>query len=108
MKLVRFSLIIVCVLVLSCSKKEENQTILSSPDSNIKVEFGLNLNGEAIYQVTYKNEDVVKTSTLGFDLKNAPLLTGNFEITNAVDSSVSLPLGLNRNGGLYHILLLSY
>jgi len=87
MKLVRFSLIIVCVLVLSCSKKEENKTILSSPDSNIKVEFGLNLNGEPTYEVTYKNENVIKTSSLGFDLKDAPSLKGNFEIINVLSSS---------------------
>ncbi|WP_372792996.1 glycoside hydrolase family 97 protein [Lutibacter sp.] len=87
MKLVKFSLIIVCFLAISCSKKEENQTILSSPDSNIKVEFSLNLNGEPIYQVAYKNEEVIKTSTLGFDLKDAPSLKGNFEIISAVPSS---------------------
>ena len=87
MKLVKFSLIVVCVLAISCSKKEENQTILSSPDSTIKVEFNLNSNGEPIYQVTHKNEEVIKTSTLGFDLKDAASLKGNFEIINAASSS---------------------
>ena len=87
MKLVWFSLIVVCVLLISCIKNEENQTILSSPDSTIKVEFGLNLNGVPTYQVTYKKEEVIKLSTLGFDLKGAPSLNGNFEIINAVSNS---------------------
>ncbi len=97
MKLVKFSLIVVCVLAISCSKKEENQTILSSPDSTIKVEFSLNLNGDPIYQVLYKNEEVIKTSTLGFDLKDAPSLKGNFEIlnteTNSFNETWEMPWG---------------
>jgi len=87
MKIVRFSLVVVCVFLISCIKKEANQSILSSPDSNIILEFGLNLNGVPTYQVTYKKEEVIKASTLGFDLKEAPSLNGNFEIINAVSNS---------------------
>ncbi len=42
---------------------------LTSPDGNFKMNFKLNEEGIATYDLTYKNQLVVKTSSLGFELQ---------------------------------------
>ena len=81
----KLSAIFLSILLLSCSKKNNRQTTVASPDGNVKVEFKLTEKGEPTYLVTFKNKEVIKTSTLGgFDLKDMDLLKDNFEIVNAV------------------------
>ncbi|MGJ5642553.1 glycoside hydrolase family 97 protein [Formosa sp. S-31] len=43
---------------------------LKSPDGDLNMHFELNANGTPTYQLTYKNKQVIKTSTLGLELKN--------------------------------------
>ncbi len=47
------------------------QTV-SSPNGEIKINFSLTDNGEPMYEVAYKEKNVVNPSKLGFMLKNTP------------------------------------
>ncbi|MEP6261208.1 MAG: glycoside hydrolase family 97 protein [Gillisia sp.] len=56
--------------------------IVHSPDSNIKVEFSLDKEGKPFYKVFHKDRAVINNSYMGFDLKDAPSLSSNFEVVN--------------------------
>ncbi len=62
------------------------QTI-TSPDKDISLTFALNKNGEPTYNLTYKGKDVVKTSKLGLELKDAPNLMDGFTIADTNTST---------------------
>jgi len=87
MKYIKIYIVLVSVLISSCTKKQEIQTTITSPDNNVEVAFNLNENGTPTYKVSYKNEAVIKPSTLGFEIKDQPALSQNFEITNSEISS---------------------
>ena len=60
---------------------------LTSPNQDLKMKFSLNENGTPVYQLTYKDQEVIKPSTLGLELKNDDLsLMNSFEI---VDTKMS-------------------
>ena len=46
-----------------------NAQKLTSPDGNFIMNFSLNQEGAPVYELTYKNEAVIKPSTLGLELK---------------------------------------
>ena len=84
----KLSAVFLGILLFSCSKKSEWQTNIASPNENVKVEFNLTEKGAPTYLVTFKNKDVIKTSTFGgFDLKDMASLKENFEIINATTSN---------------------
>ena len=83
MKFLKITFILISLVFYSCSKKNA----IASPDNDVKVEFKLSDTGIPTYQVTYKNETIIKTSTLGFDLKDVPPLRDNFEVVNSIASS---------------------
>ncbi|MBK5208109.1 MAG: glycoside hydrolase family 97 protein [Flavobacteriaceae bacterium] len=86
----KFSIVLVSIMLFSCSKKNNWQTAVASPDSTVKVEFNLTEKGEPTYLVTFKNKEVIKKSILGsFDLKDRASLKENFEIINATKSNFS-------------------
>jgi len=87
MNYLKISTLVISILLFSCSEKKEVQVTISSPDNNVEVAFNLNENGTPTYKVSYKNEAVIKPSTLGFEIKNQPKLSQNFEITNSEISS---------------------
>jgi len=58
---------------------------LKSPNGQFNMSFELK-EGVPLYQLTYKGKVVVKESTLGFELKNAPALRDGFTISH-VDRS---------------------
>ncbi len=79
----KFSTIIIIILsfsFVSCAQKTTNETEISSPNNKINLQFILSPKGELSYMVTYKNEVVIDTSYLGFDLKDQPALKDGFEI----------------------------
>lgn len=71
------------VLLMSCTQK--NTLKIESPNSNAGVVFSI-VDNRPYYSVSYKGNDVVLQSALGFELKDAAPLMENFEI---VDSEVS-------------------
>ena len=62
-----------------------DQTI-KSPDKNIQINFQI-LEGTPIYNVLYKDNEVIATSTLGFEFQNNDLFVSNFEIAEIKHSS---------------------
>ena len=56
MKLLKFSILLLSLGVLSCTSSNKTETKITSPDDSLAVEFILTDKGEPTYQVTYKNE----------------------------------------------------
>ena len=61
--IVTFCLILLTIHLLWAQK-------IQSPDGKLSLTFNLIDKGEPSYQLTYKNQEVIKTSKLGFELKN--------------------------------------
>ena len=59
---------LVAVLFIVAGFAQEKTTI-TSPNKNIVLNFWLNENGTAMYEVTYKSRPVILPSALGFELK---------------------------------------
>lgn len=81
--------IIACALLffltLSCSMNQK--TSVSSPDDDITLHFSLSPEGSSRYSVTANGVTVIDTSSLGYEFKGQPSLTGNLEITSVEKAS---------------------
>ncbi|WP_303318448.1 glycoside hydrolase family 97 protein [Flavivirga abyssicola] len=69
------------IFLMSCTS-ETIKTDVKSPNENVQVRFFLSEQGEPHYIVHYKNEKVIDTSKMSFELKEAPPLHDNFNIIN--------------------------
>ncbi|MDO4880553.1 MAG: glycoside hydrolase family 97 protein [Capnocytophaga sp.] len=58
------------------------QQTQTSPDGNVKMIFGLNEIGKPYYKVWYKNQEIIKESFLGLELKNTTNFISDFQIKN--------------------------
>ena len=85
MKYLKFTTVLVTIAFFSCSQNEAINS--TSPDKNIKVDVILSEKGELTYKITHKNNEVIKTSKLGFDFEGIPSLKEDFEILKAPNSS---------------------
>ena len=56
---------------------------LQSPDKNLTMTFSLTANGTPIYELSYKNKPVIKTSKLGIETKDVTSFTEGFSIKNS-------------------------
>lgn len=77
------TVITICISFLGLQAQE-----LTSPNGDLKMKFSLQENGTPAYQLFYKGEEVIKTSTLGLELKDdeASLMNG-FEISDSKTSN---------------------
>ncbi|OIQ30093.1 MAG: alpha-glucosidase [Bacteroidetes bacterium MedPE-SWsnd-G2] len=66
----------------SCEKEQTAKLNVSSPNKDLEIHFQLNKKGAPFYQVYRKNEVLIDTSFLGFELINQLPLTSNFEVSN--------------------------
>jgi len=55
---------------------------LLSPDGKLELQFGLNRQGEPVYELKLDGESIIKPSKLGFEIKNQEPLTKGFELKN--------------------------
>lgn len=55
------------------------QTV-TSPNGNLSLTFKLTATGEPTYELSYKNKAVIKTSKMGFEIKDQPELKSGFKI----------------------------
>ena len=78
---IRFLLIVICVSLSSCGIKPE--TVLVSPDEKIFLEFSLDENGKPFYEVVFKQDTIIKKSSLGFDFQDSKSFSDNFEVVNS-------------------------
>lgn len=81
-----YSILIIAVTILSCNNSQLNTTV-TSPNEFVKVDFFISDKGEPTYVVNYKNEKVIDTSKMGFDLKASSPLSENFKIINVKAST---------------------
>ncbi|MGB5378934.1 glycoside hydrolase family 97 protein [Muriicola sp.] len=63
----------------SCSMQTES--LLSSPNEQIRVKFSLTEAGTPQYEVFYKEKPVILSSSMGFEFKDQPPLNKGFRIT---------------------------
>lgn len=76
--LIVLSSIVFSLTIISCGTMESE---ISSPDGKLAISF-LILDGQPAYTLTASGKTVIDTSRLGFELKDAPALKRNFEITD--------------------------
>ncbi len=80
MKLRVFIVFVCSVLFVSFGNSQE----LRSPNGEMAMQFSLQDNGKPTYQLTYKNQEVIKSSHLGLELKDdAKSLLDDFEIVDS-------------------------
>lgn len=68
----------------SCGDKHET---LSSPSGNIRLTFDLAKGGQPAYSVVFDDEEIIKPSTLGFELLDGSRIAEGFKIDNVVRTS---------------------
>lgn len=78
----------------------QSQT-LQSPDKNLTMTFSLTANGTPIYELSYKNKPVIKTSKLGIETKDVTSFIEGFSIksskTNTFDETWQPVWGEQKN-----------
>jgi len=68
------------LLVLFFALSAAAQTV-TSPNGNLSLKFQLSPSGEPVYELSYNKKTVIKTSKMGFELKDHPELKSGFKIT---------------------------
>jgi len=93
-----FSAVLASLLIVSCEPQSDTSSV-TSPDKHIEIEFFL-ADSRPGYRVFYKDEGVIDSSMLGFELQGAESLVDGFEITNTKSGSFSetweMPWGEQR------------
>ena len=74
-KLIAFGVMLCALLPVSAEETE-----LSSPDGNVKMNFFLSEKGRPTYTLDYKGRNVIKPSGLGFEIKYTSPLLENFTV----------------------------
>ena len=90
------SSIAVALAMIACSapQSEElvSQEILKSPDGNLEMVFGISEDGTPTYSLNYKDESVILTSGLGFELRGTVKATElQFESDGTIGKEDALP-----------------
>ncbi|TRX22215.1 glycoside hydrolase family 97 protein [Flavobacterium franklandianum] len=62
--------------------------VITSPNKNLSLQFELTTNGVPSYQLSYKDKSVIKPSTLGIEIKDAPSFMDGFSLTDSAQSLV--------------------
>lgn len=78
---IKFLLIVICVSFSSCWSEPE--TFLVSPDEKIALEFSLDKSGKPFYEVVFKQDTIIKKSSLGFDFEDSNSFLDDFEVINS-------------------------
>lgn len=91
-------LTILTLFSISCSPGIIKKTMsVSSPDGSNKIDFLLNAEGKAFYFVDHKNQRVIDTSGMGFDVKGQEAIGSGLKVTgtrhSTKDETWELPWG---------------
>jgi hypothetical protein len=100
--------IIICFLciiaIFSCKSPMEDQEqnlSISAPSDELSLMFFTTKDGKACYTLSFKGNTVIDTSSLGFEFKDAPLLSNGLKITKhekrRVDETWEMPWGEQRS-----------
>ena len=60
---------------------------ITSPNGQLQLNFSVNVQGEPIYELSYKGKAVIKPSKLGLELKDAPGLMNGFTLADTKTST---------------------
>lgn len=94
------SLLAFSLVLISCSKKEEIVTNLSSPDGKTEINFQINDKGNPMYTVSYEGSSIIDTSFISFDFKDQASLGENLMIlsseTNTLNETWDMQWGEQR------------
>ncbi|GGD45983.1 glycoside hydrolase family 97 protein [Muriicola marianensis] len=86
---------VLILLITGCSVSPD--TVVESPDGEIRVAFNLNDAGAPAYEVFYKDQPVILSSSMGFDFKEMPSLKEGLKILdinfNSEDKTWPMPWG---------------
>lgn len=77
----------IITLLICCSLQIVVAQQVQSRSEDITLDFLLNAQGEPVYQVTYKDKEVIKPSKLGISLKDMPQLTSGFRVLRTESGS---------------------
>ncbi len=86
MKRLKFAIALCLSTLISGAFAGQQQ--LNSPNGELTLNFEVSTKGEPTYSLTYKNQDVIKPSKLGLELKNRADLMNGFTIAE-VDNSTT-------------------
>lgn len=87
-KIKKMKLFILTLTVLFSTINITSGQELKSPNGEFSMQFSLKEDGTPTYQLSYKNKEIIKPSTLGLKLKNDDLsLIKSFKIANTNQSS---------------------
>jgi glucan 1,4-alpha-glucosidase len=86
-KILKILLVVLISFSVACNTVMEHKTEVLSPDGKVKISFNLDAEGVPAYAVSYKNDKVIKPSTLGFNFEKMPSLTNGFTILNTETAS---------------------
>ena len=75
---------ILLALLMSTAAMAES---ITSPNGLLKLNFSVNAQGEPVYELSYKDKEVIKPSKLGLELKDDPGLMNGFTLTDAKTST---------------------
>ncbi|MXV52256.1 glycoside hydrolase family 97 protein [Pedobacter sp. HMF7647] len=81
----RKSLLFIVLSIISSAMLKAQ--VITSPDKNLTLKFELQSNGVPSYQLTYKNKQVIKPSTLGIETKDVPSFLDGFTISKTEQST---------------------
>jgi hypothetical protein len=76
----RYILPLLVILLNACSKENKKIFEVTSPNSELVMNFNVNTKGQPFYTVAFNNKKVVDTSYLGFEFTNAEQLKDSFKI----------------------------
>ncbi|HEY0898907.1 MAG TPA: glycoside hydrolase family 97 protein [Sphingobacteriaceae bacterium] len=62
--------------------------VITSPDKQIILKFELTGNGVPSYQLSFKNKPVIKSSTMGLEIKDGPSFLDGFSISDTKQATV--------------------
>lgn len=79
--------LLITIFICSCQGEDAQETSVSSPDNQIKLEMNVDDNGKPYYMVYKENVVIVDTSYLGFTFLDNLDLRSNFEIFGSTSKS---------------------
>ena len=65
----KMAFLLLSLLLISTATMAES---ITSPNGLLKLSFTVNAQGEPVYELSYKNKEVIKPAKLGLELKNDP------------------------------------
>ncbi|MCB9309868.1 MAG: glycoside hydrolase family 97 protein [Lewinellaceae bacterium] len=82
-----FLIAIVSIFLWQCSNSKE--TVVSSPNGRVTIQFKLDEAGQPSYAVAFDKKPVIKPSKMGFELLSQPAMAKGFEVSKAESSTFS-------------------